>query len=231
MTDIPHIVADLKRAIERARKEGVSLGAEAQGAVTDFKAKQREQLKNAVLMGIAAVAKSGNQDAKTAQLITQLRVTHDLTTLDALADKLLELATDEDAPQGFSIKKPKVPSEIKDDLHADIDEVQRCMDSQCYRSAVILCGRILETALHRKYYEVTKNDLLEKSPGIGLGNLIAKLAEHQVALDPGLGNQIHLINQVRVHSVHQKQDAFRPSKAQAQAIVLYTVDVIEKLFA
>ena len=134
-------------------------------------------------------------------------------------------------PSLFPGKKPRMPFEIHDDVSADLDEVKRCMDAQCYRSAVILCGRILETALHRKYYEVTKNDLLEKSPGIGLGNLVAKLAEQNVALDPALGNQIHLINQVRVHSVHQKNDAFKPSAAQAQAIVLYTTDILEKLFA
>jgi hypothetical protein len=85
--------------------------------------------------------------------------------------------------------------------------------------------------LHRKYFDVTKNDLLEKSPGMGLGNLVAKLSEQGVLLDPGLGNQIHLINQVRIHSVHQKQDAFKPSEAQAQAIVLYTTDVLDKLFS
>jgi len=93
-----------------------------------------------------------------------------------------------------------------------------------------LCGRVMETALHRKYYEATGQDLLEKAPGIGLGNLIAKLSEKGVKLDPGLTNQIHLINQVRVFSVHTKQDAFIPSKMQAQAIVLYTIDILEKVF-
>ena len=74
------------------------------------------------------------------------------------------------------------------------------------------------------------NDLLEKAPGTGLGNLIAKLSEKGIKLDPGLTNQIHLINQVRVFSVHTKQDAFVPSKNQSQAIVLYTLDILEKLF-
>ncbi len=95
---------------------------------------------------------------------------------------------------------------------------------------MILCGRVLETALHRKYFDATGNDLLEKAPGTGLGNLIAKLAEKGIALDPGLPNQVHLINQVRVFSVHTKQQAFTPTKLQAEAIVLYTLDILEKLF-
>jgi hypothetical protein len=72
--------------------------------------------------------------------------------------------------------------------------------------------------------------LLEKAPGTGLGNLIAKLADKGVLVDPALTNQIHVINQVRVNSVHVKKDAFRPSKDQAHAMTLYTLDVLKKLF-
>jgi len=204
---------------------------EKQATFKDFKAQQREQLRRAVTTGIASVT-GLHPTGKMGTLVQQLQVTQDIDKLDKITDELLELATDDDqpAPSVFT-KKPRLPFEIFEDVQADLDEIKRCMDSQCYRSAVILCGRVLETALHRKHFEVTQNDLLEKSPGIGLGNLIAKLAENNVKLDPGIGNQIHLINQVRVHSVHQKQDAFRPSQAQAQAIVLYTLDIIEKLFS
>ena len=123
-----------------------------------------------------------------------------------------------------------LPLDIRDEVFADFEEVHKCHTAACYRSVVILCGRLLETALHRKYYEATGNDLLEKAPGIGLGNLIAKLNEKKIALDPALSNQIHLINQVRVFSVHKKNTPFNPSKEQAQAIILYTIDVFNKLF-
>lgn len=229
------MVADLKQDIGRAKQQGVILAGEKQGSFKDFTAQRREQLRKAVLAGIASINKAatGVLTGKPSSLIAQMQITQDLDKLDALADELLELVTDDSVPQplGFSLKKPRLPFEIHDDVSADLDEIRRCMEGNCYRSAVILCGRVLETALHRKYYDVTKNDLLEKSPGIGLGNLIAKLNEQGVKLDPALGNQIHLINQVRVHSVHQKQNAFAPSQAQAQAIVLYTTDVLEKLFS
>ncbi len=129
------------------------------------------------------------------------------------------------------IKIPKnIPIEIRPDIVSDIKELDKCYKNECYRSSVVLCGRILEAALHRKYYDVTGQDILEKSPGIGLGNLIAKLKEKDVALDPALTNQIHLINQVRVFSVHKKREAFNPSEQQTQAMILYTLDVLEKLF-
>ncbi|MBW3016273.1 DUF4145 domain-containing protein [Candidatus Woesearchaeota archaeon] len=141
-------------------------------------------------------------------------------------DRLAVFAVDEKK----SFKVPRLPSDIKGEVLADINEVQLCMKSGCFRSAVILCGRIMETALHRKYFDATGQDLLEKAPGTGLGNLIAKLSEKGVKLDPGLPNQIHLINQVRVYSVHTKKEPFSPSKSQAEAIVLYTMDILDKLF-
>ncbi len=80
------------------------------------------------------------------------------------------------------------------------------------------------------YYDATGVDILEKNPGIGLGNLIAKLREKNVNLDPALTQQIHLINNVRIFSVHKKQQAFMPSQGQANAIILYTVDVLGKMW-
>lgn len=138
------------------------------------------------------------------------------------------MPSNQPAPRPSVIKH--LPGEVKGDLLADIMEMEKCFGSGCYRSTTILCGRILETALHRKYFEVTGQDVLEKNPGIGLGNLIAKLAEKQVALDPGITNQIHLINQVRVFAVHKKQEPFHPTQAQAQAMMLYTMDILSKLF-
>lgn len=123
-----------------------------------------------------------------------------------------------------------IPSEIYPELEADVNEMGKCFNTGCYRSVVVLCGRVLEVLLHRKYFEVTGNDLLEKNPGIGLGNLIAKMKEREVNFDPALTQQIHLINQVRIFSVHKKQEVFYPSRGQAQAVILYTMDVMEKLF-
>jgi hypothetical protein len=145
-------------------------------------------------------------------------------------ERLAEMAADETTEQKRSIRMPKLPADIKEDVTADLLEIQKCVNAGCYRSAVVLCGRVMETALHRKYFEATGNDLLEKAPGTGLGTLIAKLSEHGVKLDPGLPNQIHLINQVRVFSVHTKKESFSPSKTQAEAIVLYTLDILDKLF-
>jgi len=140
--------------------------------------------------------------------------------------KLKELKVKLSKDHGIDIPS----SAIHDDINADLKELKKCYDAGCYRSTVVLAGRVLEVALHKKYYDVTGVDILDKSPGIGLGKLIAKMCEKNIELDPGLTQQIHLINQVRVFSVHKKESVFNPSKAQAHAIVLFTLDVLEKLF-
>ena len=134
------------------------------------------------------------------------------------------------APSMLRIRMPQLPPDIRPDVEADIREIEKSFNAGLYRSATILCGRVLETILHRKYFEATGNDLLEKSPGIGLGNIIAKLKENNVELAPALTQQIHMINQVRIFSVHKKQQPFCPTKEQAHAMILYTTDVIARMW-
>ncbi|PIN68791.1 hypothetical protein COV93_08070 [Candidatus Woesearchaeota archaeon CG11_big_fil_rev_8_21_14_0_20_43_8] len=126
---------------------------------------------------------------------------------------------------------PALPNAIMLEVTEDLSELKRCLDANCLRSAIILCGRILETILHRKYYEHTNNDLLETSPGIGLGKIIAKMSDAKISLPVGLNEQIHLINNVRIMSVHKKKRIFAPSKGQTQAIVLFTLDTVRTLFS
>ncbi len=153
-------------------------------------------------------------------------ITQQLPLLIRYADSLKK---SEDS--GIRIEMPKrIAQDIRSEIYADIKEVKKSFDSGCFRAATILCGRIMEVCLHRKYYEATGVDLLEKVPGIGLGKLIAKMSEKGIKLDPGLPQQIHLINQIRIYSVHKKSESFYPSKAQTKAIILYTLDIIEKLF-
>ncbi len=167
------------------------------------------------------------------ELIPELD-SNDLNKIDKTVKQIIKLTKQLNFPKENTKKEfmlpLNVPEEISSEIRADFSELNKCFNNACYRSSVILCGRLLEVALHRKYYEFTGNDLLEKSPGIGLGNLIAKLKEKNVRLDPAITNQIHLINQVRINSVHRKKDAFYPTKAQTQAIILYTIDLLEKLF-
>ncbi len=213
----------------------------------DFKEKQKEYYIKAVenalqfvksnALELNQLIKFDNRNAagvnELLELMPELE-SKDINELKKVVNKMIKITEQMNFPKGDLEKRfpaPNfIPLDIKEDIIADISELNKCFNAGCYRSVVVLCGRLLETALHRKYFETTGKDILEKNPGIGLGNLIGKLAEKNVKFDPGLTQQIHLINQVRVFSVHKKKEAFYPNKDQANAMVLYTLDVLGKMF-
>jgi hypothetical protein len=216
--------------------------------LVDLIEKEHKQNKNSrldeplskVMVNTKFILESYLEPVKTLPIIEQIeRQLDDMDKIQELEKEISDfekeaaanppVKVDGDVKLNFSL--PEMPEEIQENIQADVDELKKCFDAGCYRSSIILCGRVIETALHRKYFEVTGNDALEKEPGIGLGKLIARMNEKSVKLDPGLPQQIHFINQVRIFSVHTKQEAFNPSKNQAQATVLYTMDVLGKLFA
>jgi phosphopantetheine adenylyltransferase len=241
-------LGNVRFSVDKAQAANVLL-ADANNKALDFQASRRAQIAKEVIASVAALDK----EAKALQLLadkdseSEMRVIGMIKVLRGMKDAkdmigirdgahlLRNELSDLEAQANEKISPipttvPVLPQEIRLDIQSDLAEIRRCFDAECYRSVVILCGRVLEVALHRKYFDATGNDLMEKAPGTGLGNLIKKLAEHSVVVDPGLTNQIHLINQVRVNSVHVKKDAFSPTKDQAHAMALYTIDAIRKLF-
>ncbi|MDO8481438.1 MAG: DUF4145 domain-containing protein [Nanoarchaeota archaeon] len=199
--------------------------------LTDFEAAKRALIAFPGKQEMLSLEDNRILVSKMESLLRELSSTQEKNGVKRLLDRLVAVSLALESPQKAARPALKgMPPEIRSELQADIDETHRCFDAKCFRSCVILCGRILETALHRKYYDVTKNDLLEKSPGIGLGNLVSKLHEKGILVDPAIAQQIHLINQVRIYSVHTKKEPFAPSEEQAHAIMLYTVDILKKLF-
>lgn len=242
MHELKRVVRILRADLYVLIKKNLSLESKKPN-VSDFKSQQHNALVKSIFANINLLEKHSHRLAKHPLdeiwfkghpldeiwfQINALKKTKDphkmLKAIDSIAGVLAGL------PQKAAVKLPNINSAVKDELNADIGEMHRCFNAGCYRSAIIICGRILETALHRKYFEATGNDLLEKAPGIGLGSLVAKLSSKNIEIDPALGNQIHLINQVRIHSVHKKQKSFIPTKTQTRAIMLYTTDILNKLF-
>lgn len=231
MTILSEKIVQLRDALVAMRDSPHFVG---KSLITDFKSQQKNALLVTIEKAIACIEKElCNSNHNGLPELERLKRANDIEKkLVALEDLSQIIASQDDIQKsGLSIPKIVFPSEIREEVNADLNELKKCFDSDCFRSAVVLCGRLLETALHRKYFEVAGNDLLEKSPGIGLGNLLAKMEEKSIKLDPGLSNQIHLINQVRIYSVHKKQLPFYPTKTQTNAIILYTLDVLKRLFA
>jgi len=227
-------VEDLKTALIGVLNHEVSLVELPKKSVPDFKDQRASYYRNTVkqnLEKIQAIAKDIEDDdvkAKVTQLQNFFEQGEPKEMLGVAGQ--LELPKQIPAQLQSSFSNLSLPFEIKDDILFDLAEVERCFQAQAYRSVMILCARVLETALHRKYYDVTGKDLLETSPGIGLGSIISKMRDSGIEIDPALTQQIHLINNVRIFSVHKKQGAFQPSKEQSQATLMYTIDILKKLF-
>ncbi|MCK4521921.1 MAG: hypothetical protein KAU20_05065 [Nanoarchaeota archaeon] len=239
----------LKTALDNAVKHNVDLdkNIDTTKAMLNYNLSQQGYYQRLLLNAIRGVKNSSVQlhqlfqtDANAQEKLNELTEmvpeieTTDLDRLKKIVNKMDLLIKQIEFPsekEKLVYIPSRIPVDIKSEVTADLNELERCYKNKCYRSAVVLCGRVLEIALHRKYFDVTGNDILEKSPGIGLGNLIAKLKEKNVNLDPALTNQIHLVNQVRIFSVHKKKEAFYPSEQQTQAMVLYTLDILEKIFS
>lgn len=243
-------IINLQNAISLAIKHNIDLKKEPdkEKSLYDYEEKQKIYYRNNLISNLKLVKSNAlsllqlnKHDIRNQPYVDQILESipelenKELTKLDKTVKKLLNITKQLNFPKRdleeiFSLPT-NIPQDISSDIKADINELNKCFNNSCYRSSIVLCGRLLEIALHRKYYEATNKDLLEKSPGIGLGNIIAKLKEKNIRLDPGLTNQIHLINQIRVFSVHKKKEAFYPSKQQTQAAILYTLDILDKLFS
>ena len=246
LKELQRDVLNLREALLTLRKNNLDLIVRPRTSdVFDYDKAKNETLQRTVPRYIKTIQEKAKRSAsylkgkplsQLLQLSTELEIGMTNNDVKGLSNKVEEIVDllaevgDDEGTQTTVATSEYLPKEIKEEIIADVNEMQKCFENGCYRSVVILCGRILEIALNRKAFEVTNVDYLEKSPGMGLGKIIAKLREHDVQLDPGLTQQVHLINQIRVFSVHQKQEPFNPSENQAKAMMLYTMDVLEKLY-
>jgi hypothetical protein len=228
-------LSDLKKGVENYKKSK-------EKTLSDFKQSRSDYydslIKSKVKMIKKAIKEMANdteeQDKinKMLGLIDEIAGLYSSKVIDSIPAKV-QLIADTAKSVKWEERREldvKLPKEVKEELNADFNEMHRCFKSKFYRATIILAARIIETSLHRKYFEVTKKDLLETSPGIGLGKVIAKLKEAGIDLGPGLNEQVHLINNIRISSVHMQKEVFKPSREQANAVILYTTDVLNKIF-
>lgn len=228
--DLARLVSDFKSIICKVNEEDMK--SVKKSDFTNFKLNERKYIVDRYkksLAGLKGLMDSPETPNRISEIISGL-TEKDIEKNKEIISELEKYKNVHMKQKSFQININKIPDEIKNEIRADLDEMQKCFENGCYRSCVILCGRIIEVGLHAKYYKITGFDILDKNPGIGLGKLIAKMQEKNIKLDPGLTQQIHLVNNVRIFSVHKKQRTFIPSKQQTEAIILYTTDVIAHLF-
>lgn len=128
----------------------------------------------------------------------------------------------------FSVSYADVPQEILGELKLDFQEVRNCFYNDAFRSAIAMCGRILELLLSRKYFEAKNADPLEQKWFIG--TLIRKCFEDNVINDQSLGHMSNLINSSRIDSVHTTRRVYIPSREETKTVIEFTIGLLGRLY-
>jgi len=128
----------------------------------------------------------------------------------------------------FLIDLSPVPSEIRREMSLDFDDVRKCYYAYALRSAIGMCGRILELALARKYFEIVNVDPIQQRWQIG--TLISRCYENHVIEDPVLGDMCNLINRSRIDSVHATSRMYHPTMEETKSLIEFTISLVKRLY-
>ncbi len=163
--------------LEDALKAGAGNAPDRERSVYDFAARKADYQQHLVKTALAQVSTAAWSLAQSSRgqeraVVDILRLMLDLEERISDRDAVLHLVeqikrraeklrVQSSRPIPLDVRAPRLPPEIDATITADLDEIRRCFASGCYRSVTILCGRVLEAALHRRYYDVTGIDVLE----------------------------------------------------------------------
>jgi len=127
----------------------------------------------------------------------------------------------------FLVDLSIVPTEIREELEIDFDEVRKCYFAGAYKASLSICGRVLEVVLARKYYETKKIDPIHSRWFIG--HLIRKCFEDGVLNDRAVEDICNLINKSRIDSVHKTVTLYKPGPDDTKPIIEFTIGLVKKL--
>lgn len=128
----------------------------------------------------------------------------------------------------FLVDFSNLPQNIREEVKLDFEEVRKCYYAGAFRSAIGMCGRVLEVLLARKYFDGRGIDPIEQKWKMGL--LIRKCFEDNVINEPALGDMCNLINKSRISSVHSTKRPYRPEQDDTKSIIEFTIGLVKKLF-
>lgn len=130
---------------------------------------------------------------------------------------------------GLGIDLERIPPEIRTEITTDIEEIKKCYSSGAYRAAIVFCGRILEIALARKYFEKVHIDPIKQK--WTLGQLIRECKRKIGIFQPGLDSLCEAVNKTRIPSVHKSAEGiYLPSSQDIVGVFNLVQSVLQKLW-
>jgi len=132
-------------------------------------------------------------------------------------------------PSSFALDTSGVPPEIREEMLADIQELEVCAEHGANRSALFLCGRILELALGRKFWEETQVDPVVRE--WTLGKLITECEARGILKGlPKLFSLAKIIKDCRNPSVHVTARVYRPTPGEVGGLSQVAASVVQRLY-
>lgn len=128
----------------------------------------------------------------------------------------------------FLVNFSSVPQEMREEVRLNFEEIRICYNCGAFRSAIGMCGRLLELFLARKYYNSTGIDPIEQKWHLGL--LIRKCFEDNVITDAGLGDICNFVNHSRINSVHSSHAIHRPTQEETKSLIEFTISLLRRLY-
>lgn len=128
----------------------------------------------------------------------------------------------------FLVDFSNIPQEIREETKLDFEEMRICYNSGAFRSAIIMCGRVLELQLAKKYFDSTGVDPIEQKWQLGF--LIGKCSERNVITDSAVGDICNFINHSRIGSVHASHAIHRPIQEETKSVIEFTISLLRRLY-
>ena len=117
---------------------------------------------------------------------------------------------------------------VKYDISLSYNEAIKAYLNRLYISSIVLCGKVIEIAIHFLYEKNNNEELLDKYPGIGLGKALGKLRKQGFKFPEEIDSTVNLINKYRNAYIHKKTASVMPNDTQAEAIILLVKNFLTK---
>ena len=111
---------------------------------------------------------------------------------------------------------------------SNFEEIRKCYNTGAFRSAIGMCGRILELILAVIYFKEKR--CRPHWARVEYRNPDSKMLWRWGVKWTSLGDIFNLINKSRIISVHRTRRLYRPDQDDTKAITEFTIGLVKKLF-
>ncbi|MFA6809774.1 MAG: hypothetical protein WCR47_01805 [Desulfoplanes sp.] len=145
-------------------------------------------------------------------------------TIQKIISEAIENCSGNNYNDKIFFPKNILEDDVTEIIKLTIEEIVTCRNNGCNLACIVLCGKVLETALGALYKKEFDEDADEKNFGI---QAIVNRLKKKYALNPSIIDQINIISKHRNKSVHGS--IIVPTNDEADGILSLTKDTLLKI--